>query len=138
MTTEKESEIVAIMYRYLEKIYEKVQLEVGNHDIVAYSSKTGIDIFEVKLKDWKKVFQQAHYGLLFASHSYVVMPSRYIHLAVRNWDKAPVGIGLYEVDPKKEEVKLIYPSIIIMSRSDKFVRKFEIPFLFSLFLGRPF
>ena len=58
MTTEKESEIVAIMFRYLEKIYEKVRLEVHNHDIVAYSPKTGIDIFEAKLRNWKKVFYQ--------------------------------------------------------------------------------
>ena len=138
MTTERESEIVAIMFRYLEQRYEKVRLEVHNHDIVAYSPKTGIDIFEAKLKDWKGVFTQARFALMFANRSFVVMPSKYIHLAVRNWDKAPVGIGLYEVSLKTEEVKLIYPSIINLCRSDKCVRQYEIPMLFSLFLGRPF
>ena len=49
MTTEKESEVVAIMFRYLEQRYEKVRLEVHNHDIVAYSPETGINIFEAKL-----------------------------------------------------------------------------------------
>ncbi len=138
MTTEKESEVVAIMYRYLEQRYEKVRLEVHNFDIVAYSPRTGIDIFEAKLKDWKKVFYQANFGLIFANHSYVVMPSKYIHLAIRNWDKAPVGIGLYEVGLKTEEVKLVYPSVINMRRPDKSLRRYEIPLLFSLFLGRPF
>jgi hypothetical protein len=104
---------------------------------VAYSSKTGINIFEAKLKDWKKVFSQANYALIFANHSFVVMPSKYIHLAIKNWDKAPVGIGLYEVNLKTEEVKLIYPSINL-DRPDKCVRRYEIPLLFSLFLGRPF
>ena len=138
MTTEKESEVVAIMFRYLEQRYEKVRLEVHDFDIVAYSPRTGIDIFEAKLKDWKKVFSQARCSQIFASHSYVVMPSKYVHLAIRNWHEAPVGIGLYEVDLKTEEVKLVIPSVINMNREDKSVRRYELLLLFSLFLGRAF
>ncbi len=110
--TEKESELVAVMYRYLQDRHDRVRLEVGDIDLVAYGPRHRTTAYEVKIKGWKKLFRQMRYAKLFCDYVYGVMPSKYIHLALRNWELAPVGCGLYEIDPQGK-VRLIYPSISI-------------------------
>jgi hypothetical protein len=108
--TEKESELVAIMYRYLLEKHDKVRLEVGDIDIVGYGPKHQTTAYEVKIKDWKALFQQMRFAQLFCDDVYGVMPTNYVHLALRNWDLAPVGCGLYEITVKGK-VYQIYPSL---------------------------
>lgn len=111
--TEKESELVAVMFRYLQDKHDKVRLEVGDIDLVAYGPAHKNTAYEVKIKDWKKLFQQMRYAKLFCDYVYGVMPTKYIHLALRNWEElAPVGCGLYEIDTQGN-VEKIYPSIDI-------------------------
>ena len=105
----KESELVAVMYRYLLNKHDKVRMEVGDMDLVGYGPTHKTTAYEVKINGWKKMFQQMRYAQWWCDSVYGVMPTKYIHLALRNWDIAPAGCGLYEIDG--EIVKMIYPSI---------------------------
>ena len=108
MFTEKESELAAVFHRYLLTKHDRVRMEVCDTDLVGYGPKNVLTGYELKVKDWKRLFRQMYYNRLYYDEVYGVMPKKYSHLAKRNWDKAPSGSGLYEIDMQTEEVFLVF------------------------------
>lgn len=111
MFTEKESELAAVFHRYLLTKHDKVRMEVCDTDLVGYGPRDVLTGYELKIKDWKRLFRQMYYAWLYYDKVYGVMPKKYSHLAKRNWEKAPLGSGFYEVDMQTEEVSVVFPSV---------------------------
>ena len=71
----------------------------GRADIVARSSTGELIAFEAKLTKWRDALHQAYRNSSFAHYSYVVLPMKAAHTAIRNRREFEIrGVGLCAVD----------------------------------------
>jgi hypothetical protein len=66
-------------------------------------------VYELKLRDAKKVIQQANIAHLWCDHSYVVMPKDKVHLAMKRQHRLQPCSGIMSLDMTDESVEVLLP-----------------------------